>query len=140
MKPMDSMDPDKPETMPSDCRPFEGINPHDGKRWTLYIRATMLTKIGRQGQLGKALELAHTVPDAVLNVRSIHRGDRDEGEPDWLCYVSVPDEVYEYQSGSKRRPWFEKVFVAKFDEYRILQWFGWISEKDYESKFDERLL
>ena len=141
------IDPDQPETMPSDCRPFDGINPADGKTWKLYVRNKTMDQAVKVGS-GKVKELAYTVRDVVLNLTAIFRGDRDEGEAEWWIYVGCPEKCYDYRTGDSRRPWAEKVFVVKFDKYRILQWFGWMKAdppdyklpKDFQSIFDEKVL
>jgi len=141
------IDPDEPESMPSDCRPFNGINPADGKTWKLYVRNKTMDNAVRAGP-GKVRELAFTVKDVVENLTAIFRGDRDEGEPDWLIYVGCPDKCFDYKTGDSRRPWAQEVFVAKFDKYRILQWYGWVKAeppdyklpKNHESIFDEKVL
>ncbi len=43
------IDPDQPETMPSDCRPFDGINPADGKTWKLYVRTKTMDNAVKAG-------------------------------------------------------------------------------------------
>ncbi len=32
----------------------------------------------------------------------------------------------DYRTGSLRKGWPGKVFVVKFDEFRIYQWSGWV--------------
>ena len=89
---------------------------------------------------GVVRELAYTVPEAVSNFTFVYLGDRDEGEPNWWCYVGVPDLCYDYITGESRRAWFGKLFVVKFDQYRILRWFGWIKEANYEARFDKKVM
>ena len=115
-----SPDPDRPETMPRDCHPKEAINPHSGQPWTVYFRDSMMDRAVKLGP-GAVREMGFTVPEAILNPKAIFQGDNDEGEPDWLCYVSSPGQAYDYRTGEKRRPWPGKVFVVKFDEFRICQ-------------------
>jgi hypothetical protein len=133
------IDPDLPATMPRDCRPFDAINPHDGKKWKVYIRDRAMDKAIKRG-LGTVRELGYTVPDAVLHPTAVFHGDRDEGEPNWLCYVSRPENCYDYKTGDSRRAWLGEVFVVKFDEFRILQWFGWMKDENHESHFDEKVM
>jgi hypothetical protein len=132
-------DPDLPETMPSDCRPVDAINPHNGKKWKVYVRKKTMEDAVKRGP-GKVRELGYTVPDAFLYPKAVFRGDRDEGESNWLCYVSRPEKCYDYKTGDSRRAWLGEVFVAKLDEFRILQWFGWLKEDDLESHFDEKVM
>jgi hypothetical protein len=132
-------DPDNPATMPSDCHPLEAINPHDGKKWKVYVRDKTMDDAVKRGP-GVVRELGYTVLDAVLHPAAIFRGDRDEGEPDWLCYVGRPGKCYDYKTGDVRRPWPGKLFVVKFDEFRILQWFGWIRDDNPEAHFDAKVM
>jgi len=40
------------------------------------------------------------------------RAIRDDGEDDWLCYVSIPIHAYHSISGNERGPWPGEVFLV----------------------------
>ncbi len=94
------VDPDRPESMPRDCHPKEAINPHTGDKWVVHFRDRALDRAVKLGP-GAVRELGFTTPEAILNPTAIFQGDNDEGEPDWLCYVSRPSQAYDYRHGSK---------------------------------------
>jgi hypothetical protein len=132
--------------MPRDCRPFDALNPGNRETWKVYLRDAMMDWAVKRGP-GAVKELGYTVRESVLKPTAIFRGDRDEGEPDWLCYVCRPPRAYDIPTGNSRTAWPGQVFLVKFDEYRILQWSGWMKADpddpdlpENHDSFEERLL
>jgi hypothetical protein len=117
------------------------------KKFKVYVRSDSMDSAVKRGP-GVVKELGFTVPAAVLKPTAIYQGDHDEGEPTWLCYFSRPSRAYDYKTGAERQPWPGKLFVVKFDEYRILRWSGWVKAgaenpnlpENHQSGFDTRLL
>jgi hypothetical protein len=98
--------------------------------------------------MGRARELAFTVPRALLNPVAIFRGVREEGEPEWLCYVSRPGQAYNYRTRDVCQAWPGEVFLIFVNDDRII--YDWRWEKadssdpnlpeNYGVRFDGRVL
>jgi hypothetical protein len=110
--------------MPRDCAALPAINPGDGKTWELLLRHKKIDSTAKRG-MGAARELAYTVPWALLHPTAIFRGLREEGEADWLCYVSVPSQAYDYRTGSLVPAWRGEVFLVFVNDDRIIYHWRW---------------
>lgn len=134
-------------TTPRDCVSLLAIDPNTHQTWELLLRHSLMDWTAKRG-MGAALELAHTVPWALLHPTAIFRGNRDEGEPDWLCYVSLPDEAFHYRTGQRRPAWPSQVFLVFVDGDRIVYNWHWEPAdprdsrlpEQYATRFDERVL
>jgi hypothetical protein len=139
--------PDKREKTPRDCAVLPAINPSDGSQWDLLLRHAKMDSMAKRGP-GAARELAFTVLWALLHPTAIFRGVREEGEHNWLCYVSVPSMAYDHKTGNQRAGWPGEVFLVFVNEDRII--YNWRWEKadvtdirlpeNHQSRFDEQVL
>ena len=136
----------EPPLRPRDCAEVDAKHP-DGSVWKLLLRLRKREETARRG-MGPTLELAHTLPGALLNPTAIFRGVREEGERNWLCYVSRPAHAYDYRTGDSRIAWPGQVFLVFVTDDRII--YNWRWEKadaedpsvpeGYASRFEERVL
>jgi hypothetical protein len=133
-------------TRPGDSSEIPARDPSGGT-WTLFLRGRKIGETARKGR-GAALELAYTVPWAVMNPTAIFKGVREEGESEWLCYVSIPSRAYDHKTGESRPPWPGEVFLVFATGDRVI--YAWRWEKasvddarlplDWEGRFQERVL
>lgn len=131
----------------TDCRPVEAINPSDGRKWKLFVRARKIQETARRGA-GVAKELAYTVPWALDHPCAIFRGVREEGEEKWLCYVALPSQAYDYRTGNTVQGWEGEVFLVFVNDDRIIYNWRWEEAdpdnknlpKDCEHRFTERVM
>jgi len=105
-------------------RGSQAINPTDGKRWEVYLRASKLDSTAKRG-MGAARELAYLVPFVLQHPNAIFRGVREEGESQWLCYVGSPADAYNHKTGDPVRPWSGQVFLVFVDDDRIVYDWRW---------------
>jgi hypothetical protein len=88
------------------------------------------------------------VREALLAPTAVFRGVREEGERDWLCYVSRPGRAYDYRTGEEVDGWEGQVFLIYVTDDRILYLWVWAQADgdnpnlpvNYASRFEERLL
>ena len=135
------------EKMPRDCHPIDAVNPHDGKRWQVFLRDSMMDRAIIRGP-GVARELGYTVPESFLTPKAVFRGVRAEGEPNWLCYVARPSQAYDYRDGTCRKAWHGEVFLIYVDDFRIIRDAFWVKAdqndpdlpENHDTRFNDRLL
>src|SRR3990167_1089392 len=126
------------------------IDPHTGSQWDVLLSDEKIGWIGKQG-IGAARELAFTVPTALLNIRHLYRGIRDDrrevDEDDWLCYISTPSKAYDRKSGACVPAWRGEVFLVYVTDERVV--YNWYWDKcdlssphlprDFDNRFTERI-
>lgn len=119
-----------PKSMPRDCNKIDAINPFDGTTWQLFVRNRKVQETARKG-MGAARELAFTVLEAVQHPTAVYRGvtELDDGEDDWLCYVSLPARAYDYKTANTVKAWEGEVFLVFVDGDLIVRRWSW-SEAD----------
>jgi hypothetical protein len=89
----------KRQAMPRDCWPIPAVNP-EGGNWEIYVRNAAMDRAVKIGP-GAVRELGFILPEAVLKPTAVFRGVRDEGEAEWLCYVSRPSRSYDGKDNSR---------------------------------------
>jgi hypothetical protein len=125
---------------------MDAVSP-DGSSWKVLLRNRKMDETAKRG-MGAAKELGFTVTWALMHPTAICRGIREEGESQWLCYVSRPSQAYDYRTGDCRRAWEGQVFLVFVDGDRIV--YNWRWEKaaadapelpeGYAARFEERVL
>lgn len=112
--------------VPRDCNPVDAVDPYTGKPWKLYVRNRKVEQTALKG-MGAARELAFTVLNAVQKPTAVFKGvrDSDDGDEDWLIYVSNPAFAYDHQTGNQVRAWKGEVFLVFVDEDRIIRRWFW---------------
>jgi hypothetical protein len=113
----------------------------------LLLRARKIQDTAKRGE-GAAKELGYTVREAVKRPTAIFRGVREEGESQWLCWVSRPSWAYDYRTGDRRTAWAGEVFLVFANDDRII--YAWRWEKadpddpdlpeNHALRFDERVM
>jgi hypothetical protein len=111
------------------------------------VRAFLLNRAKRIG-VGAIKELVYTLREEVVRPKAIFRGEKYEGEPDWICYACRPARAYAYDTGDALPAWKGKVFLVLVDGEQIIQRVLWVKAdpsnpdlpEDHGARFGERLI
>jgi hypothetical protein len=116
----------KRQPMPRDCNEVAAVNPWTGATFELYVRNGTVNKTARKG-MGAAKELMYTVLHAIQKPTAVYRGvtEFDDGDEDWLIYVTVPPYAYDHKTGDTVRAWKGEVFLVFVDEDRVIRQWYW---------------
>jgi len=133
----------KAKRIPADWNPIDGIDPQTGGKCQLYVSTDTLKQIGKKRLQGLALEFAELVPYTVQarGLKNAWRGltdwDGEDGDEDWIVYVSTPTYAYDHKRGVKVDPWKGEVFMVFVDEDKLIRRWGWRSADPQNPKLPE---
>lgn len=125
---------------------LSAFNPIDGQQWTVIVPATHIAMTWRRG-VGPTRELALLVPHVLLHPTAVFRGLRDRESSEWLCYVGLPPNAYDYRNGQRVAPWPGEVYLVFVNSERAVYTERWERSasdnpelpEGYETRFAERL-
>jgi hypothetical protein len=135
------------QKLPRDCHGLDAIDPFTGKKWQIYLRDATMDRAVKIGP-GALKELGFTLREEVQIPKAVFQGVREEGEPNWLCYVCRPDKAYNYRTGDRCRAWPGQVFIVVVDDDLIIRRALWVKAdpnmpdlpENHDTRFDKRLL
>jgi hypothetical protein len=112
---------------------IQAIDPHDGKFWDVRVSLERVRHITSRSR-GQAMELAHIVPEVLLQPTAIFQGVRDEGEKDWLAYCGLPSHSFD-RHGDRRLLREDSFYFIFINADRVVYNFRWDMGRSGNSRF-----